>query len=142
VSVPEPRARAGLGALLICLSVAILLSGCSIFHRGRAEPGCHERPFTGNAQNQPPLKVPPGVTAPNRTAEIKVPQLDTPAPPRASNAACLDQPPKYVSEPLQPPVRRPVPPPPAPASAPAPAAAQGPAQTPAPTPAPAPAPVQ
>ena len=116
MSAPEPRARAILGALLVCLSAVMLLSGCSMFHRGRGQPGCHERPFTGNAQNSPPLKVPPGLTAPNRTAEIAIPQLDTPRQARASNAACLDQPPKYVSEPLQPPVREPVQPP-APASA-------------------------
>ncbi|HEX4023666.1 MAG TPA: hypothetical protein VHX52_03020 [Steroidobacteraceae bacterium] len=107
----EPRARAGLGALLTCLSVAVLLSGCSVFHRHRNDVGCHEHPFSGDAQNLPPLKVPPGLTAPDRTGQIKMPPLDVPEPPHAADTPCLDQPPKYVSEPLRPPVRAPAQPP-------------------------------
>jgi uncharacterized lipoprotein len=103
--VREPRARAGLGALLGCLSVCALLSGCSIFHHGRSVASCHERPFTGDAQNLPPLKVPSGLSALDQSSEIKIPQLDTPD--RVAAGTCLDEPPKYVSEPLQPPVRRP-----------------------------------
>ncbi len=121
----EPRVRARLGALSLCLSLAVLLSGCAVFHRHRSLVGCreHEQPLIADAQSLPPLKTPSGLSAPDRSAQVTIPPLDVPERPRPQTAACLDQPPKYVSEPLQPPVRgptpTPTPAPPAPAPAPA-----------------------
>ncbi|MGH8143522.1 MAG: hypothetical protein ACREU2_13525 [Steroidobacteraceae bacterium] len=105
--VHELPLRAGIGALLTCLSAAVLLSGCSIFHRHRNGSGCHEQQVITDARSRPPLKVPPGLSAPDRTAQIAIPTLAAPEQPRPKDAPCLDQPPKYVSEPLLPPVRQP-----------------------------------
>ena len=101
------RTRTGIGALLTCLSAVLLLSGCSLFHRHRTGAGCQERPFSGNAENLAPLKAPPGLDAPDTHEQIKIPQLNEPEQVRSRTASCLDQPPRYVSAPPQPPVRRP-----------------------------------
>jgi hypothetical protein len=90
---------------------ASLLSGCAAIHRmthREPAPGCHERPFTGDADTRPPLKVPQGLSAPDTTGSVKVPPLSGAEAPRGKNDPCLDMPPSYGTEPTgAPPPRRP-----------------------------------
>jgi len=110
---------ARVGALIACMSLSMLLSGCVLFHRHRHQDvGCARPEFQGAAQNLPPLKAPPGLNGPDTAQEIRIPPLTTAQATRPRSAPCLDWPPPYVSEPPFPPVRHtPLPPPPAPAAA-------------------------
>ncbi len=51
----------------------------------------------------PPLKIPPGLEAPDTTNALHLPQLNEPAPPpRTGQQPCLDEPPPYkVAKPPQ-----------------------------------------
>jgi hypothetical protein len=135
------RPRAAFGALLVCAVMLPLLSGCTlyqrVFHRGGNKNfvGCTERPFAGNADSRPGLKVPEGMSAPDTRNAVKIPALSTPDPHtgKAKTEPCLAQPPNFFAQPLpleQPKSKKSREPanPPAPAAAPAPA----PATTPAP----------
>lgn len=106
-----PGARPGaLLACLACLAATLLLPGCSLFHRHRHnDVGCTRAVFSIQAQSLPPLKAPPGLSAPNTSTGVKIPTLSTPEQARARSAPCLDWPPSYVSEPPVPPTRRPTP---------------------------------
>jgi hypothetical protein len=142
------RLRAELGALLVCAVMLPLLSGCSVyqrvFHHGGNKNfvGCTERPFAGNADSRPALKVPEGMSAPDTRNAVKIPALSTPDPHtgKAKTEPCLAQPPNFFAQPLpleQPKSKKSSQPanPPAPAPAPATAPAPAPATTPAPAPA-------
>ena len=98
-------------ALPAVLCASLLLGGCATIHRWMNRPaavGCHEAPFNGEADTRPALKVPQGLSAPDTTGAIKIPQLNEPEQPRPRNAPCLDIPPSYGSEPTgMPPPRRP-----------------------------------
>jgi uncharacterized lipoprotein len=101
------------GSLVVGLALCtVLLSGCGWLHRWTYREsrnrGCHEQPFEGNADTHAPLQVPSGLSAPDTTGAIKVPQLAQPNQPRSRDAPCLDMPPSYGSEPTGlPPPRRP-----------------------------------
>jgi len=45
------------------------------------------------------LKVPAGLDTPNTQGALVIPALDVAPPPPASNAACLDAPPRYKPAP-------------------------------------------
>ncbi len=99
---PSAVTRAGLGALLSCVLLLPLLSGCAlynrVFHR-RHDATCREHPFIGNTDSRPPLQVPEGMSAPDTRNAIKIPQLP-PAPPElAKSEPCLAQPPPFYSKP-------------------------------------------
>jgi hypothetical protein len=99
-------------------------------HRHRAPVGCTETPFTGTDVEEPALKVPEGLNAPDTRNAIKVPSLNTADTPRPKSEPCLDQPPSFAVTPATPP-----------GSAPEPAAASAakPTATPTATPSTAPA---
>jgi hypothetical protein len=106
VTAPRPWPRAALGALLICALTLPLLSGCTWFnrvlHRGGKTTGCSERPFAGNADFRPPLKVPEGLSAPDTRSAVKIPELGPNARERPRTEPCLAQPPDFFAKPLQP----------------------------------------
>jgi len=78
-----------------CGSVAaVLLSGCHWMHRNRVS-SCRETTVVTEARNLPPLKVPPGLDAPDTRNAIKVPELNEPERPRDPREPCLSQPPSY-----------------------------------------------
>jgi uncharacterized lipoprotein len=87
------------GARALALaSVALLLlaqGGCSWMHRGKHTVRCREPAIGGEAKNMPPLKMPPGLDAPDTRNAIKVPPLDEPERPRAAGDPCLSQPPSF-----------------------------------------------
>jgi hypothetical protein len=71
-------------------------------HRHGAPVGCTETPFTGSDLDEPPLKVPEGLNAPDTRNAIKVPPLNTPDTPRPKSDPCLDQPPSFATAPAVP----------------------------------------
>jgi hypothetical protein len=106
------RVRSALAALPLAVCTLMLVAGCTTIHNWfhhQPSPGCHEVPFTGNADTRPPLRVPAGLSAPDTTGAIKIPQLNEPDSPRAHDAPCLDMPPAYGSQPTGLPPRRPQP---------------------------------
>jgi hypothetical protein len=122
------------GALVVCCAMLPLLSGCTIpfFHRHNKDAGCHEKPFSQNTDNRPPLKVPEGMDAPDTRSAIRVPELDTPERVRAKNEPCLSKPPNYFGSSASNPASAPGSPPPEGVPLPTPSS------LPAPVPAPAP----
>jgi uncharacterized lipoprotein len=80
-------------SLLVTAALLLSLSGCSWMHRG--SKSCHEPPVGGEAKNMPPLKVPPGLDAPDTRNAIKVPPLDEPERPHAKGDPCLSMPPSF-----------------------------------------------
>jgi hypothetical protein len=143
------RPRAALGALLVCAVTLPMLCGCTLFNRvfhrnGKVFTGCTERPFAGNTDSRPPLKVPEGLSAPDTRSAVKIPVLSAPDRPRAKTEPCLAQPPNFFAKPLplQPATgKKSVAPAPAPAPAPIPPAAPAPAPIPPAAPVPAPLPL-
>jgi len=73
-----------------------LLAGCHILH-GRTARACSSD-ATGylRATSIPPLRVPPGVDAPDARSSLQIPELNEPAPPpRGPKDPCLEEPPQY-----------------------------------------------
>lgn len=77
-----------------CAAAALVLSSCSWMHRDRVS-SCRETTVVTEAKNLPPLKVPPGLDAPDTRNAIKVPDLNEPERPRGAREPCLSQPPSY-----------------------------------------------
>lgn len=73
---------------------ACALAGC---HRGLLkEHACNKPQPYASAQSIPPLRVPPGIDAPDTHAALKIPPLNEPTPPpRSLRAPCLDEPPPF-----------------------------------------------
>ncbi len=77
------------------LGLAVLMvSGCSWMHRNRVS-SCRETTVVTEAHSNPPLKVPPGLDAPDTRNAVKVPDLNEPERPRGPREPCLSQPPSY-----------------------------------------------
>lgn len=86
--------RALVAGALVCV-----LAGCGTF-RGSS---CHEPGPYASAQSVPPLKVPPGLHAPDTRNALRVPELNEPEPPpRKAGDPCLDAPPRYSTGSPQP----------------------------------------
>ena len=86
--------RAGVAGVLIGL-----LTGCGALRGG----SCHEPGAYASAESVPPLKVPPGLHAPDTKNALRVPELNTPEPPpRKAGDPCLDEPPQYSTATPQP----------------------------------------
>lgn len=97
--------RAASAALLMACQPWIL-SGCVLHHRTTVA-ACKQPQFSGDNRTLQPLRVPPGLDAPDTAEGVRIPALNQPAPVRAQGAPCLDWPPAYVTEPPVPPARRP-----------------------------------
>ena len=81
------------GWLLVWLAAVCLpLASC---HWIRGANSCPQGAYV-NARTEPPLKVPPGLDAPDTTNALRLPQLNEPAPPpRKPKDPCLDYPPSF-----------------------------------------------
>jgi hypothetical protein len=78
------------GALCCALCLPVLAACGGGSERVCADP---DEPYLG-ARSTPPLRVPEGMTQPNRSEALAIP--DAPAQPsRAGRTACLDEPPSY-----------------------------------------------
>jgi uncharacterized lipoprotein len=84
---------------LVVLACALtVLGGCKSLLGGN----CNKPQPYQRAEDLQPLKVPVGLEAPDTRNALKIPKLDTPAPPpRGEKDECLESPPKY-SVPRQP----------------------------------------
>jgi hypothetical protein len=95
--------RAAPGALLICAAMLPLLAGCTlydrVFHRTpKNAASCHEKPFAGNADSRPPLKVPEGLSAPDTRNAVKIPALGAADRERPKTEPCLALPPQFFAK--------------------------------------------
>jgi hypothetical protein len=101
----------------MCVVALPLLSGCTLtdrmFHRGRTSAACHEKPFAGNADSRPGLKVPEGLSAPDTRNAVKVPAPSAADQPRSRSEPCLALPPNFFAAPLLPGKGKPLAPAPA-----------------------------
>jgi hypothetical protein len=91
--------RAAFGLLL---AATLVLAGC------RNSPGgnCTKPGLYTQAQSIAPLRIPAGLDAPDTRGALRVPDLNEPEVPRAADSPCLDQPPRYSnSARLEPPPR-------------------------------------
>jgi Uncharacterized lipoprotein len=82
----------GTGArLLAAVAFSLALAGCSTLRSS-----CHDpAPYT-EAKSIPPLRIPPGLEAPDTRGALRIPELNEPAPPpRKRGDKCLDEPPPY-----------------------------------------------
>jgi uncharacterized lipoprotein len=85
----------------LCVVVASLLSGCGFF-RASSE-SCRDDALYAGAREEAPLRIPPGLQAPDTRNALKVPDLNVPEAPRAAGAGCLDAPPPYSTpKPVEP----------------------------------------
>jgi hypothetical protein len=133
------QARAASGALLVCVALLPLLCGCTVwnrvFHRGnRNAESCTEKPFKGNTDSLPPLKVPEGLSAPDTRNAVKIPDLGPQAREVPKLQPCLALPPSFFAKTSTPTNRKGAPAPATPA-APMPAPTPAPATPPPPPPA-------
>ena len=124
MTTPGLRARAVFSALLVCGVALPLLSGCTLwnrmFHRGGSNPeACTEKPFKGNTESLPPLKVPEGLSAPDTRNAVKIPDLGPQARVIPKLQPCLALPPSFFSKTPAPGNRKPEVGKPAPAGTPA-----------------------
>ncbi|MGH8232209.1 MAG: hypothetical protein ACRESY_10335 [Steroidobacteraceae bacterium] len=135
---------------MLCVAMLPLLCGCTLWNRvlhrgGRNPESCTEKPFKGNTDSLPPLKVPQGLSAPDTRNAVKIPDLGPQAREVPKLQPCLALPPSFFSKSPSRTNRKGAPAesaPAAPASPPpaaAPTSAPAPAPAPAPTPTPAPA---
>jgi uncharacterized lipoprotein len=76
----------------VVLACALSITGCSRIFK----PTCVRASDFAGAQNNPPLKVPPGLHAPDMRAALPIPALNEPERPRAADEGCLDAPPRYA----------------------------------------------
>lgn len=70
------------------------LAGCQ--HLRNIGGSCHDvKPYM-KAGSIAPLKIPPGLDAPDTASALRIPALNTPAPPlRKKTDPCLDEPPPF-----------------------------------------------
>lgn len=82
-------------ALAVTALLLLAQGGCSWMHRGKHVARCREPAIGGEANNLPPLKMPPGLDAPDTRNAIKIPPLNEPERPRTSTDPCLSLPPSF-----------------------------------------------
>ncbi|HXS27642.1 MAG TPA: hypothetical protein VN730_08265 [Steroidobacteraceae bacterium] len=92
----RPRAPSRLLACAGIAVAAVALAGC---HRGILRGhSCNKPQPYASAQSIPPLKLPPGIDAPDTHAALTIPPLNEPAPPpRSPREPCLDEPPPFTT---------------------------------------------
>jgi len=80
---------------LLCVFAAVLgLTGCQ--HLRNLGGSCHDTKPYMKARSIEPLKIPPGFDTPDSSNALKIPALNTPAPPpRGKKDPCLDAPPPF-----------------------------------------------
>jgi hypothetical protein len=88
-SVRFSRQAAPVKALLALTFALPWLAACGGSNRTCVDP---DEPYR-SAKNNPPLKVPEEMSAPNRSEALAVPEANSP--PKAERGSCLDEPPSY-----------------------------------------------
>ncbi len=92
-------------ALALLAAIVSVTSGCNPFRRSHADAICKGPEGYADATSIPELKIPPGLGAPDTRGALRIPELNTPAPPPRKRAeGCLDEPPSFViAKPKEPP---------------------------------------
>ncbi len=88
--------RSHTAGTLALVAVLALQGSCSIVRRFTGTGKCRE-PVVPAAVENPALKVPVGLNAPDTRNAVKVPALTEPEKPRGKTDPCLSQPPSYGS---------------------------------------------
>jgi uncharacterized lipoprotein len=84
-----------LRSLLWLGPLMLTLGGCHPFRHFTY--ACHKQQPYMQASSIAPLKVPPGLDAPDTTNALRLPALNEPAPPpRKGKDPCLEEPPPFV----------------------------------------------
>ena len=77
-------------AALMLLAVAVLATaGCNPFRRSSEAALCTQDEALAKAESVPPLKIPPGLESPDTSNALRIPDLNTPAPPPQSRRIAL-----------------------------------------------------
>ncbi|MBX5459986.1 MAG: hypothetical protein IRZ28_02740 [Steroidobacteraceae bacterium] len=91
-------------ALMLLAAAVLVTAGCNPFRRSSDAALCPQDEALANARSVPPLKIPPGLESPDTSNALRIPELNTPAPPpRTVAQGCLDEPPPFA-------VKKPTPP--------------------------------
>ena len=86
-----------LDRVLMVMTAAALMSGCHLF--SKLTPDCHTPQEYQRAGQVAPLKVPPGLDAPNTKDALVVPTVELAPPVPGPKDRCLDVPPLYKAAP-------------------------------------------
>ena len=88
--------------IVLLLLLLPLAGGCHWFRNASAK-ACHGPQPYQQAKTVQPLKIPPGLDAPDTTNVLRLPTLSEPAPPaRSGKQPCLDEPPPFkVTQPAK-----------------------------------------
>lgn len=77
---------------LLCVSAMALLAACG----GGSNRTCEETQESyRTARNDPPLRIPPGLSEPDRSGAMPIPDGKPAAQPQGERTRCLDEPPSY-----------------------------------------------
>jgi len=87
-------------SLLLLALLGLPLTGCKLLRTN-----CHKPEPYQQSTSLPPLKVPPGLDAPDTKGSLRIPELHEAAHVRGPKEPCLDEPPKYIPPPA--PVHKP-----------------------------------
>lgn len=81
----------------VVVLAGFVLSGCHPIRAIKSRAfSCHVKQPYMDARGVAPIKVPPGLDQPDRTAALTIPDLKEPAPPlRSGHDPCLDEPPPF-----------------------------------------------
>jgi hypothetical protein len=82
------------GVLVLAL-LLLSVGGCHSLNRKLTENACNKPQPYQSQKSDPPLKIPPGLVAPDTAGGLKLPTLNEPAAPRTVHDPCLDSPPSY-----------------------------------------------
>ena len=85
--------------LTVCVLAVVVCatSGCNPFRRSHADAVCKGPEGYADAASVPALKIPAGLESPDTRQALRIPDLNTPEPPRRKQSqGCLDEPPPYV----------------------------------------------
>ena len=82
--------------VLVLAPLLLSIGGCHMLGSKFTQNTCNKpQPYQGQ-KSDPPLKIPPGLTAPDTGGGLKLPALNEPGPPpRTVHDPCLDSPPSY-----------------------------------------------
>ena len=78
--------------VLVLAPLLLSVAGCHML----SSNACNKPQPYQTQKSDPPLKIPPGLAAPDTGGGLKLPALNEPAPPpRTAHDPCLDSPPSY-----------------------------------------------
>jgi uncharacterized lipoprotein len=83
-------------ALALSSAVLLALSGCKVIHHITHDDACNKAQPYMRATSIASLNIPPGMSSPDTSHALDVPQLNEPAPPpRSPRDPCLAAPPNF-----------------------------------------------